>query len=70
MIGLKETAISHSQIKCRHDLSVGKNLQDHIFGFIGPFLLNKPVSFVDSRDLSPLKAIMEYRENGTGKNLI
>ncbi|XP_035709623.1 glucose dehydrogenase [FAD, quinone] isoform X1 [Folsomia candida] len=47
------------------DLPVGKNLQDHIFSVVGPFLLNKQESFVLDRDTN-LKTFSDFLFNGSG----
>ncbi|ODM99903.1 Glucose dehydrogenase [FAD, quinone] [Orchesella cincta] len=52
-------------IKPRLDLPVGKNLQDHIFAVIGPFLLNQTVSYILDRDTT-LGTVVDYFRNGTG----
>jgi hypothetical protein len=57
------------QIKCKIDLPVGQNLQDHVVSVVGPFIVNETVSFVADRDISR-ESMNEYRENGTGKNFI
>lgn len=47
------------------DLPVGENLQDHVVTVVGPFLLNKKVSFIAERDLT-LDAIAGYFQDGSG----
>ena len=45
---------------------VGQNLQDHITTLLGPFLINKPITFNIARlMINPFK-IWEYLMNGTG----
>jgi choline dehydrogenase-like flavoprotein len=45
---------------------VGSNLQDHIFGLIGPFLIDKPLSILFDRDLLSLKNAFNYLGSGSG----
>ncbi|CAL8146748.1 unnamed protein product [Orchesella dallaii] len=52
-------------IKPLVNLPVGRNLQDHVSTIIGPFILNKPVSFMPTRDVI-LKSIGEFVLNGSG----
>ncbi len=47
------------------DLPVGKNLQDHITAFVGPFTVNKSVTFHLDRD-SDLAALYNFAGDGTG----
>ncbi|CAL8146316.1 unnamed protein product [Orchesella dallaii] len=47
------------------NLPVGRNLQDHVSTIIGPFMLNKPVSFMPPRDVT-LISIGEFVLNGSG----
>jgi len=63
-IGPKEHLLQVG-IKPRLDLPVGKNLQDHIFTVIGPFLLNQTVSYILDRDTN-LKTLVDYFRNGSG----
>ena len=45
---------------------VGENLQDHVTTLLGPFLINKPITFSLARLMvNPFK-IWEYLINGTG----
>ena len=45
---------------------VGENLQDHVTTLLGPFLINKPITFSLARLMvNPFK-IWEYMINGTG----
>jgi hypothetical protein len=45
---------------------VGENLQDHVTTLLGPFLINKPITFSLARLMvNPFK-IWEYIINGTG----
>lgn len=45
--------------------NVGKNMQDHISGFVGPFLIDKPRSMLFDRDINA-QTVMEFTEKGTG----
>lgn len=49
----------------RQELPVGRNLQDHITAFIGPFTVNDSVTFNLDRDLSP-QAFYNFATDGTG----
>ena len=44
---------------------VGKNVQDHIGTFPGPFLVDKPLSFIIEREINALD-VAEFVTNGTG----
>lgn len=45
---------------------MGENLQDHVTTLLGPFLINKPITFSLARLMvNPFK-IWEYVINGTG----
>jgi choline dehydrogenase len=63
-IGPKAHLESHN-IPVKKDLPVGKNLQDHISGFVGPFLIDEPKSMLFDRDINA-KSMMEFTEKGTG----
>lgn len=52
-------------IECIRDLPVGDNLQDHIFTGGVNFLLDEPVSVVQSRIFN-ITTLQEYRENRKG----
>jgi len=52
-------------IKVRKDLPVGKNLQDHVSTFLGPFLIDKPVSFNMDRDVNT-NTIADFVLEGKG----
>jgi len=48
------------------DLSgVGSHLEDHAIAFIGPFLLDDPISYMPERDMK-MEDAEEYVSNGTG----
>jgi choline dehydrogenase len=44
---------------------VGKNLQDHITSFVGPFAINQSASFNLDRDLTP-QAFYNFANHGMG----
>ncbi len=44
---------------------VGKNLQDHIGTFPGPFIVNQPKSFISDRDVDPLQ-VANFLAHGNG----
>ena len=52
-------------IKVVRDLPVGKNLQDHLTTMLGPFMINKPISFDPSRFLS-VKTLYDFMFSGEG----
>lgn len=62
---------SHHTLSCTHqipvkaDLPVGKNLQDHISVYLGPFLLDKPISMLLDRDVNT-QTMEEFMKFGTG----
>ena len=47
---------------------VGKNLQDHLFTIVGPFIFNEsvPESLLITRDAN-LEALIRYTHNATGQ---
>ena len=47
------------------DLPVGHNLQDHISGGIGPFLIDEPLSIIPDRDINS-NSITDFAVNGKG----
>jgi choline dehydrogenase-like flavoprotein len=47
------------------DLPVGKNLQDHLAVYLGPFFIDPPRSFLIDRDIT-LKSFYEYKSDGNG----
>merc|ERR1719357_223233 len=48
------------------DLPVGKNLQDHLTTMLGPFMINKPLSFDPSRFMS-FKTLYDFLFNRSGQ---
>ena len=52
-------------IKCRLNLPVGENLQDHPLTFVGPILVNESHSLMPDRDFT-VSAVTDYLLNGTG----
>jgi len=44
---------------------VGRNLQDHVGGFVGPFTIDEKISFVAPRDAS-LKNALRFSVDGSG----
>ncbi|ODM94363.1 Glucose dehydrogenase [FAD, quinone] [Orchesella cincta] len=63
-IGPKEHLESFG-IKVRKSLPVGKNLQDHVSTSLGPFLINKPISFNMDRDINT-NTIADFVLDGRG----
>ncbi|OXA57470.1 Glucose dehydrogenase [FAD, quinone] [Folsomia candida] len=53
-------------IKTKCDLpAVGKNVQDHVSVFLGPFHVDKPVTMLFERDINS-EAFTEFIDHGTG----
>ena len=56
-----------SQIESIVDLpGVGSNLQDHVTTILGPFIINKPVTFNLARLMISPGTLFEYLLNGSG----
>jgi len=53
------------QIPSRVDLPVGERLQDKYGTLVGPFVMNKPLSFNRERDLT-FSALLDWVFNGSG----
>ena len=60
-----KTHLNANGIKCRVDLPVGQNLQDHVGTVLGPMLINESHSLIPDRNIS-LSALTDYMYNGTG----
>ena len=52
-------------IRCRVNLPVGKNLQDHALTVMPPIVVNQPLSYVFERDLN-IYSGFQYLLNGEG----
>ena len=63
-IGPKEH-LNSKGLKCRVNLPVGQNLQDHPLVFLGPILVNKSVSLMPDRNISVATGL-DYVMNGRG----
>ncbi|XP_021948924.1 glucose dehydrogenase [FAD, quinone] [Folsomia candida] len=58
--------LEENQIKVLVDSpGVGENLQDHISGFVGPFILDSPRTMLFDRDINA-QSVMEFVQSGTG----
>jgi choline dehydrogenase-like flavoprotein len=54
------------QIPVKIDLpGVGQNLQDHISGFVGPFVIESPKTMLLDRDINA-KTVMDFTQTGSG----
>lgn len=49
----------------RSDLPVGKNLQDHMSAYLGPFFVNQPITFSIERDITSIN-IANFFVQGRG----
>lgn len=54
-------------MKCRVNLPVGQNLQDHVFTMVGPFVFEKNVTgTLDGIKDATLDTLIQYTSNGMG----
>ncbi|CAG7724560.1 unnamed protein product, partial [Allacma fusca] len=53
-------------LRCRVNLPVGRNLQDHVMTILGPVVVNESVSFLADRNISVYTGL-EYLVNREGK---
>ncbi|CAL8123101.1 unnamed protein product [Orchesella dallaii] len=60
-----EAELKQLKIPVRANLPVGRNLQDHVGTFVGPFLIDKPISILPERDYND-DAVYQFLKNGTG----
>lgn len=64
-IGPKEHLLSVG-VRPKVDLPVGLNLQDHISTYLGPFVVDKPVSMLFDRDITS-QSFVDYTQKGIGE---
>jgi choline dehydrogenase len=58
--------LEENNIPVKLDLpGVGQNLQDHISGFIGPFIIDQPRTMLLDRDVNA-QTVMQFTQEGTG----
>ena len=59
--------LNETGIKCRVNLPVGQNLQDHPLTLVGPILVNESHSLMLDRDLK-FSTLTDFVLNGTGSH--